>query len=427
MKFYIETYGCQMNVSDSELVTRILLDAGHEAAADIEDADLILFNTCSVRDHAEQRVLGRISTEQPRKAQKPQLKIGVLGCMAQRLGNKLLEQNIGIDMVIGVDQYHHLPELLDTLIDARSATEFEPAQIYPDLIPVHGGKTCGMVTIMRGCNNFCSYCIVPYVRGRERSRPWQDIVAEVKIAVNNGLKDITLLGQNVNSYHDGKLDFPDLLKEIDAIPGLYRLRFITSHPKDLSDKLIETMSAGRTICEHIHLAMQSGSNRILERMNRKYSIEYYLDVVRKLRMAMPDIGLTTDLIAGFPGESEAEFGETLQAMQQIRFDYAFCFKYSNREGTAAATYSDQVEETTRLDRLQRMIELQRKITEEKYQDMIGKDVEVYVEDFSRKSRAQVSGKTRDFKIAVLDGKESDIGTLVKAKVTRATAGTLICY
>lgn len=427
MKFYIETYGCQMNVSDSELVTRILIDAGHVVAADIAEADLILFNTCSVREHAEQRVLGRISTEQPRKAGKPHLKIGVLGCMAQRLGKKLLDPKLGIDLVIGVDQYQHLPELLDTFIDAQSATDFEPAQLYPDLIPVHGGKTCGMVTIMRGCNNFCSYCIVPHVRGRERSRPWQEITKEVRVAVNNGMKDITLLGQNVNSYHDGELDFPDLLKQIDLIPDLLRLRFITSHPKDLSPKLIDTMAGGRSICEHIHLAMQSGSNGILQRMNRKYTIEYYLDLVNRLRAAMPEIGLTTDLIAGFPGESDAEFEETLAAMEAIRFDYAFCFKYSNREGTAAANYEDQVPEAIRLERLKSMIDLQRRITEEKYLAMIGKEVEVFVEDFSRKSNAQVSGKTRDFKIAVLNGDQTMIGTLVKTRVERATAGTLICY
>lgn len=427
MKFYIETYGCQMNVSDSELVTRILIDAGHETATDIKDADLILFNTCSVRDHAEQRVLGRISTEQPRKAINPQLKIGVLGCMAQRLGNKLLDPKLGIDLVLGVDQYQQLPELLNNFFDAQSATDFEAAQLYPDLMPVHGGKTCGMVTIMRGCDNFCSYCIVPYVRGRERSRPWQEIVKEVRIAVSNGLKDITLLGQNVNSYHDGEFDFPDLLKQLDTIADLQRLRFITSHPKDLSDKLIDTMAGGRSICEHIHLALQSGSNRILQKMNRKYTIEYYLDLVSKLRRAMPELGLTTDLIAGFPGESDAEFAETLAAMDTIRFDYAFCFKYSNREGTAAANYEDQVPEAIRLERLTRMIDRQRQITAEKYQAMLGKEVEVYVEDFSKKSKAQVSGKTRDFKIAVLNGSEATIGTLVKARVERATAGTLICY
>ena len=241
------------------------------------------------------------------------------------------------------------------------------------------------------------------------------------------MKDITLLGQNVNSYHDGELDFPDLLKQIDLIPDLLRLRFITSHPKDLSPKLIDTMAGGRSICEHIHLAMQSGSNGILQRMNRKYTIEYYLDLVNRLRAAMPEIGLTTDLIAGFPGESDAEFEETLAAMEAIRFDYAFCFKYSNREGTAAANYEDQVPEAIRLERLKSMIDLQRRITEEKYLAMIGKEVEVFVEDFSRKSNAQVSGKTRDFKIAVLNGDQTMIGTLVKTTVERATAGTLICY
>lgn len=427
MKFYIETYGCQMNASDSELVTRILIDAGHKQATDIADADLILFNTCSVRDHAEQRVLGRISTEQPRRTTNPNLKIGVLGCMAQRMGGTLLEPKLGIDLVVGVDQYQNLPKLLDSIEEEHCITDLEPTQIYHDIFPIQSDNTCGTVTIMRGCNNFCSYCIVPYVRGRERSRPWKEVYREVEQAVEKGLKDITLLGQNVNSYHDGEMDFPDLLKQLDGLPGLLRLRFITSHPKDMSDKLIDTMASGRTICEHIHLALQSGSNKVLQQMNRKYTIEHYMNRISELRKAIPEVGITTDLIAGFPGETDNDFAETLGAMSHIRFDYAFCFKYSNRQGTAAADLPNQIPEAVRLSRLQAMINLQRKISEEKYRAMIGKEVEVYVEDFSKKSVNQVSGKTRDFKIAVLDGDESMIGTLAKAKVLSSTAGTLICY
>lgn len=424
MKFYIETYGCQMNVADSELITSILSQAGHQETNLIEDADLILFNTCSVRAHAEERVLGRVSNELNRKKLKPNLKIGLLGCMAQRMGKSLFEK--GIDLVIGVDQYHRLPELLSEGEEHPYLADFDQNQVYQEYLPVHKNNTCAFVTIMRGCDNFCSYCIVPYVRGRERSRNWQDIYKEVQNAGAEGLKDVTLLGQNVNSYHDGDIDFPGLLEKLNNIETIERIRFITSHPKDLSETLIESLAKCSKVCEHIHLPMQSGNTRILSSMNRGYSAEHYLDLVNKLRKAIPDIALTTDIIAGFPGETDSEFADTLAIMQEIRFDYAFCFKFSPRDGTMAANFADQVSEEVRLARLQEMIELQRKITLERFRAQIGKTIEVYVEDFSRKSREQVSGKTRDFKIAVLSGVESDIGKLKRAIVKDATAGTLIC-
>jgi tRNA-2-methylthio-N6-dimethylallyladenosine synthase len=424
MKYYIETYGCQMNVSDSELISSILSAAGYTAAANIDEADLLFFNTCSVREHAEQRVLGRISNERHRKKSNPKLKIILLGCMAQRIGQRLLSEDSGIDYVVGVDQYRALPAILE---GAPSALlDFDSSEVYEELMPLHSDNRCGFVTIMRGCNNFCSYCIVPYVRGRERSRPFDDILKDVQLALDSGLRDITLLGQNVNSYLWQDVSFPRLLKRLNELDGLYRLRFVTSHPKDLSDELIEVMRDCDKVCEHIHLPLQSGSSEVLERMNRGYSYEHYLSRIKKLREAIPEVAITTDLIAGFPGETDAQFEQTLSAMREIEYDYAFCFKYSPRTGTAAADYSEQVPETTRLERLQRMIDLQRDITLKKYQKMIGKTVEVYVEDFSKKSSAQVSGKTRDFKIAVLSGDQSTIGTLIKARVISATAGTLIC-
>ncbi|PKN72155.1 MAG: tRNA (N6-isopentenyl adenosine(37)-C2)-methylthiotransferase MiaB [Candidatus Cloacimonetes bacterium HGW-Cloacimonetes-3] len=426
MNFYIETYGCQMNVADSELITSILISAGHQLVQNMDQAELILFNTCSVRAHAEERVLGRISNEQHRKKTNPNIKIGLLGCMAQRIGEKLLESNIGIDIVAGVDQYNMLPAMITSDGDFPVLLDFDSKQVYHDLMPVHQSNTCGFVTIMRGCNNFCSYCIVPHVRGRERSRPWKEVYADVKRAGEQGLKDITLLGQNVNSYHDGDIDFPKLLKYLNSIDEISRLRFITSHPKDLSDSLIEVMSSSDKICEHIHLPMQSGNNRILHEMNRNYTIEHYLSRVNKLKHAIPGIAVTTDIIAGFPSETDAEFEDTLSVMQELSFDYAFCFKYSPREGTDAAGMINQVPEEIRLSRLQQMIELQRKITYTKFRSQIGKCVEVYVESFSKKSDSFVSGKTRDYKIAVLSGTESDIGTLKKATVIDATAGTLIC-
>ena len=425
-KFYIETYGCQMNLSDSELITGILLEAGHELADSIDDTDLLFFNTCSVRSHAEERVLGRISNENSRKQNQRGLKIAVVGCMAQRMGKSLIEKGIGVDYVIGVDQYQDIPAIINSKLDDPFKVEMDSTQIYHQFLPKHQSKTCGFVTIMRGCNNFCSYCIVPYVRGRERSRPLADIYEDTLQAARQGLKDITLLGQNVNSYSYDGHSFADLLAELIKIEELYRLRFITSHPKDLSDQLIEVMASNPKISKHIHLPLQSGDSEVLARMNRKYTFEHYLQLIEKLRKAMPEIAITTDLIAGFPGETEAQFQNTLKAMRTIQFDHAFCFKYSNRDGTTAADFPDQVQEAVRLSRLQEMIEIQRVITLNKFQAQIGKEVEIYIEDISKKSEHKISGKTDDYKIAVVTGEKTQIGSLVKARVTEATAGTLIC-
>ena len=352
--FFIETYGCQMNVSDSELVTSILINAGWKPAESIDAADLLLFNTCSVRQHAEDRVLGRIANEKSRKQNKPNLKIGVLGCMAQRMGKRLRETESGVDYVVGVDQYHLLPSMLEE--ETPLNVSFDFTQIYPGIPPAHSNKTNAFITIMRGCNNYCTYCIVPYVRGRERSVAMDDILNEAKKCVEKGLREITLLGQNVNSYEYSNIHFPELLNELCKIEGLYRLRFITSHPKDLSDQLIEVMARQPKICNHIHLPLQSGDNSVLHAMNRKYTIEHYTNLINKLRNEIPDIAITTDLIAGFPGENETCFANTLTAMQNILFDYAFCFKYSERSGTKAAEYINQIPESVRLKRLQTMID-----------------------------------------------------------------------
>jgi len=427
MKFYLETYGCQMNVADSEMVSSMLIAAGHEPVSGINQAQVIIFNTCSVRQHAEQRVLGRIANEKHRKLDNPELKIGVIGCMAQRMGKRLIETEPGIDFVVGVDQYEMLGSILnDPDSIGEEFTDMDSAQVYPSILPKRDNQHCAFVTIMRGCDNFCSYCIVPYVRGRERSRPAPEIVNEVKQAILSGYRDITLLGQNVNSYfHDGKT-FPDLLRDLNKIDDLWRLRFVTSHPKDLSDNLIETMATCDKVCEHIHLPMQAGDDEGLSRMNRAYDSNHYLKLIHKLREAIPDIAITSDLMVGFPGETNAQFENTLALMREIEFDYAFCFKYSSRDGTEASTYENQIPEEIRLQRLQAMIELQREITLKKFQSKIGSKVEVYVENLSRKSADQLSGKTRDFQIAVLTGTPDQIGTLVKAEVLSATAGTLIC-
>lgn len=424
MKFIIETYGCQMNVADSELVTSILMEAGHTAVTDIEEADLILFNTCSIRQHAEDRVLGRISNERNRKKSKSGLKIGVIGCMAQRIGTELMHKNLGIDFVAGVDQYDKLVQIIDEH-DQHEHLNFDESQIYDYIQPQHQTSICGFVTIVRGCNNFCSYCIVPYVRGRERSRPYESILKDIRNAASNGIQDITLLGQNVNSYHHQGMSFDKLLKRLNDETDISRFRFVTSHPKDLSDDLIEVMANADKVCEHIHLPVQSGDNETLSRMNRKYSIEHYLGLIQKLRSAIPDIAITTDVIAGFPGETDSQFENTIEVMREIGFDYAFCFKYSNRDGTLAAGYQGQIDEKIRLERLQKLIEIQRHSTKQKFESQIGRIVEVLVEGKSKHGGNQLSGKTRDFKICVFEGDDNQVNHLVKVKVTKATAGTLI--
>jgi len=426
MKFYIETYGCQMNVSDSEIVSTILIESGCIPADNIDEADVIIFNTCSVRKHAEDRVMGRITNEKARKTRNSSLLIGVIGCMAQRAGEDLLADDTGIDFVVGVDQYNDLPRIIRGLASERISTAIDTDQVYPRVMPTRGDPYCAFVTIMRGCNNFCSYCIVPYVRGRERSRPVDEIMKDVTEAVQTGHLDVTLLGQNVNSYQYGDADFPALLAKLERVEGLKRLRYITSHPKDLSSRLIDVMSRSSVICHHIHLPLQSGDDTVLQAMNRGYSTSDYENIAANLRNAMPDIALTTDLIAGFPGESETQFSRTLDLMREIEFDYAFCFKYSNRTGTSAENLPNQIPEEVRLERLQRMIELQREITLRKFRSMIGKEVEIYAEGFSKKSKLRVSGKTRDYKIAVADGSTDDLGKIIRAKVKDATAGTLIC-
>ena len=424
MRFYIETYGCQMNIADSELVTTILKNSGYQEAMTIDEADVIIFNTCSVRQHAEERVLGRIANEKSRKRSKPSLRIGVIGCMAQRLQEELITLQDGIDFVVGVDQYSEIPHILTSDSD-NIVADFNKEEIYNDIYPTRQGKLNAFVTIMRGCNNFCSYCIVPYTRGRERSRPISDILTEVRQAGDRGFPDITLLGQNVNSYNYEGIKFPDLIREINKIESIKRIRFVTSHPKDLSDELVLAMQESDKVCPNIHFAMQSGNTEILTRMNRGYTAEHFYGRIMKLRELIPHIAITTDVIAGFPGETEEQFMDTFNLMKKIEFDYAFMYKYSPRKGTKAAEFTDQVPEATRLERLQRLIEMQREITLQKYQKQIGNVVEVLVENISKKSTEEVSGKTDDFKICVFPGTEDLIGKFVKVKVTDATAGTLI--
>ena len=426
MKVFIETYGCQMNVADSELVASILEQTDFKIAEKISEADVILFNTCSVRQHAEDRVMGRINNEMSRKKNK-NIKIGVMGCMAQRLEQKLQKMNKNIDFVVGVDQYNQIPQIINNLFensDFHLETSVDNQEIYKDIYPIHQGELNAFITIMRGCNNFCSYCIVPYTRGRERSRPLEDILVDVQKAGEQGFKDVTLLGQNVNSYNFENVNFAKLLQKVNEIENISRIRFVTSHPKDLSDEVIKVMAESDKVCEHLHLAMQSGDDEILQRMNRGYTAEHFYSIVQKLRKAMPEIAITTDIIAGFPGESEEQLIKTYNLMKKIEFDYAFTFKYSPREGTKAAVFEDQIPEETRLRRLQQLIDLQQDITTKKYKEQIGKIKEIYVEKISKKSAEEVAGKSRDYKITVFKGDKSLIGKFVKVKIIDAVGWTL---
>lgn len=426
-KVFLETYGCQMNVADSELVSSILNADNFQISQDIDRADVIIFNTCSVRQHAEDRVLGRISNEIARKQSNKDLKIGVIGCMAQRIGDELHEINKDIDFIAGVDSYKKLPIIIESLFkdnDFIAETQTNNQEIYDGIYPSHSGRFNAFVTIMRGCNNFCSYCIVPYTRGRERSRPWKQILKEIELLGNENFKDITLLGQNVNSYIYEDIKFADLLRKVNKIESINRIRFVTSHPKDLSDEVISVMAESAKVCEHIHLPMQSGDDKILREMNRGYSSDHYLKLIKKLRNAIPNIAITTDIIAGFPGETSDQFQRTYDLMQEIEFDYAFTFKYSPRTGTKAADLPDQIPEELRLERLKSLINLQQNITKKKYRDQIGTTKEIYVEKISKKSDSELAGKSRDFKITVFPGDQSLIGEFVKVKITDATGWTL---
>lgn len=397
-KYEIVTYGCQMNVRDSQTLAGLLEGMGYRPAARREEADLILFNTCCVRDNAERRVFGNVGHLQAQKKANPRLVVGVCGCMMQQEGvpEKLLKSSPFVDLVFGTGNLYKLPELLLSVLKERRRrvlVDQNPMAPIAEGLPAsrHGGVQA-FVNIMFGCDNFCSYCIVPYVRGRERSRAPEQILAEAEDLARQGVQEITLLGQNVNSYRwsDGT-DFPTLLKRLDGV--VPRLRFMTSHPKDLSDALIETMASGRSICKQLHLPVQSGSNAILQSMNRRYTAERYLELVRKLRSAMPDIGLSTDIIVGFPGETDDDFEATMELNRLVRFDSAYTFLYSKRQGTKAAVMENQVPEETMKERIYRLIAQQEAITQEKLRSMIGHELEVLVEGPSTRDENAYMGRT----------------------------------
>jgi tRNA-2-methylthio-N6-dimethylallyladenosine synthase len=421
---FVETYGCQMNKNDSELVRGLLDERGYPQAGDWESADVILVNTCSVREHAERRVLGRLGVLAGWKRQSPNRRIGVLGCMAQRLGAALGELRPCVDFIVGPDGYRRLPELIDGLAVPVTDTEFRPGELYGDVSPKRESGVSGWVTISRGCGNFCSYCIVPYTRGPERCRPEAEITGEIESLVGRGFREITLLGQNVNSWRDGGADFAQLMRRAAAVKGLLRLRFMTSHPKDLTDGLLDAMAGEPAVCPHLHLPVQSGSDRILARMNRKYDRNRYLEIVRKARERMPDLALTTDVLAGFPGETDADFQATMDLLERVRFDDAYTYAYSPRSGTAAAGFDGEVPEEIRFRRLAALIERQRAITLEKRKEWTGRLVEVLPERPSARDRGEWLGRTASGLAVVFPDKESAPGKPVTLRIEGVRGVTL---
>ena len=432
-KLYMETYGCQMNVADSEVVSSVMSTDGYVLTDKIEEADAIFVNTCSVRDNAEQRVIGRLQYFNSLRKNKRKLIIGVLGCMAERVKEELINKH-GVDLVAGPDSYMDLPNLAGAVERGEKAinVELSSQETYKDVIPlkIAGLNVSGFVSIMRGCNNFCTYCIVPYTRGRERSRDVASILNEARDMQSKGYKDLTLLGQNVNSYRyeseNGEVvGFSQLLGLVaEAVPDM-RIRFMTSHPKDMSDEMLHIMAAHKNICKFIHLPAQSGSTRMLEVMNRKYTREWYLERIAAIRGILPDCAISTDLFCGFHSETEEEYEETLSLMREVKYDSAFMFKYSERPGTyAAKNLADDVPEDVKVRRLQGMIDLQNKHSEESNRRDIGKVFEVLVEGFSKRSREQLFGRTEHNKVVVFDKGNHKVGDFVYVRIKDVTLATL---
>lgn len=432
-KFYIETYGCQMNVADSEVVAAILTDKGFLHTHDKNEADIILVNTCSVRENAEQRVRGRVQGFSEIRKRNPRLLVGIMGCMAERLGAKLFEEEKNVNIVVGPDAYMDLPLLIEQASRGEQAINIElsTTETYKDICPSRIDETAisGFVSIMRGCNNFCTYCIVPYTRGRERSRSPHSIVSEVIDLQRRGYKEVTLLGQNVNSYvyqdDSNRIDFPQLLEMVArTVPGM-RIRFATSHPKDMSDATLETISRWPNICKAIHLPVQSGSNSVLKDMNRKYTREWYLDRIAAIRRIIPDCGISTDVFVGFHNESEEDYRQTLELMEKVGFDLAYMFKYSERPGTKASkSLPDNVDEETKGRRLQELIDLQTAWSLASNRRDIGKVFEILVEGVSKKSPDEMFGRSSQNKVVVFPAQDIPVGTLVHVKITDCTSATL---
>lgn len=433
-KLYIETYGCQMNVADTEVVASIMEMDGYTITDDLESADAVFVNTCSIRENAEQRVINRLEYFNAiKRKHNEKLIIGVLGCMAERVKEVLIEEHHA-DLVIGPDSYMDLPNLISAAEQGEKAinVELSKTETYKDVIPlkIGGNNISGFISIMRGCNNFCTYCIVPYTRGRERSRDTESILNEMDDLKEKGFKEVTLLGQNVNSYlytnGEKTVDFSDLLDMVAKHAPEIRIRFATSHPKDMTDKTLHTIANNENICKFIHLPFQSGSSRMLKMMNRKYDREWYLDRIAAIKRIIPGCGLSTDIMCGFHDETEEDHKETLSLMEEVGFDSAFMFKYSERPGTFASNkLKDNIPEEVKKRRLQEIIDLQREHSELSNKKDVGKEFEVLVEGYSKKSRNQFFGRTSESKVVVFDKKSHSIGETVRVKINEYTSATLI--
>ena len=437
MRVFIETYGCQMNVSDSEVVLTILKKVGYSLCDSISQADVILVNTCSVRDNAEQRILGRLDVFRLEKKKRSGVIVGVLGCMAQRMKEELLKHPV-VDIVAGPDSYRNLPAMMDNVAryGKQMDTTLSRVETYSDILPTRmdKGGVSAYISIMRGCNNVCSYCIVPFTRGPERSREPESIIEEAKVLISSGYREISLLGQNVDSYcwtdpQDGAVtvDFADLLEKVALLDPGVRIRFSTSHPKDMSDKVLHTMARYDNICRHIHLPVQSGSSTLLEKMNRKYTREHYLGRIAKIREILPDCAITTDVIAGFCSETEEDHALTLSLFREVRFDGAFMFQYSERPGTKASRrYPDDVPLQVKTARLNEIIALQNAISLERNQECIGKTFEVLVEGRSKRSDKELVGRTSQNKTCVFPDTGLKPGDYATVKVLSCSSATLLC-
>jgi len=433
-KLYVETYGCQMNVADSEVVASIMQMDGFEPTENIQEADSIFINTCSVRDNAEQKIISRLEYFQSLKKKKKNLIIGVLGCMAERVQGELI-QNHGVDLVVGPDSYLDLPHLIGSVEKGEKAinVQLSTTETYKEVIPLKlsGVKISGFVSIMRGCNNFCSYCVVPYTRGRERSREVESILNEIRILKEQGYKEVTLLGQNVNSYlwednyAQKEVNFTRLLELVALAAPEMRIRFTTSHPKDMSDSTLEVIARYPNICKHIHLPVQSGSTKILKAMNRKYTRKDYLERIAAIRRILPDAAISTDIFCGFSSEAEEDHQETLSLMREVGFDSAFMFKYSERPGTHAAKHlPDNVPEAEKIRRLEEIIALQLELSLMRNKEEIGKTREVVVEGFSKRSREQLFGRTSQNKVVIFNKGNYRVGDRVNIIIKEVSAATL---
>ncbi|MEA3504001.1 MAG: tRNA (N6-isopentenyl adenosine(37)-C2)-methylthiotransferase MiaB [Bacteroidota bacterium] len=432
-KVYLETYGCQMNFADSEIVNSILSDDGYSHTKEIAEADIIFMNTCAIRDHAEKRVKKRLFEFNKLKKKNKNIKIGVLGCMAERLKEQLLIDFKFVDIIAGPDAYRKLPELINTSNLGQQTINviLSEEETYGDINPVKvaDNGVSAFISIMRGCQNFCTYCVVPYTRGKERSRDPKTIIAEAKDLISKGYKEVTLLGQNVNSYDwngEEKTNFPQLIKKVAELDTNLRVRFATSHPKDLSDELVEAIASHENICNYVHLPIQSGSDRILKKMNRKYTTEWYLGRMEKIKSLIPDCAISTDIITGFCSETIEDHNDTLSIMKKVGYDYAYMFKYSERPGTVAAKrFDDDIPEKEKGRRLSEIIELQHKLSHESNKADIGKTFTVLIESVSKKSDKELSGRSPQNKMVVFPRKNYKIGDYVSVHITDCTSATLI--